>query len=140
MIFIRYADVLLMYAESKIELNEIDQSVYDAINEVRERPSVEMPPITTGKTQAELRAIVRNERTIEFAFEGQRIHDVNRWKIGSDKAGIIEGMDYKDAVTGEWKVLDRGYVRSFRADRDYLWPIPQAEIEINENISQNPNY
>jgi len=31
-------------------------------------------------------------------------------------------------------------VRSFRADRDYLWPIPQAEIEINENISQNPNY
>ena len=140
MILIRYADVLLMYAESKIELNEIDQSVYDAINEVRQRPSVQMPPISSGKTQSELRSILRNERTIEFAFEGQRIHDVNRWKIGSDKAGVVEGMDYKDAVTDEWKVLDRGYLRAFRPDRDYLWPIPQAEIEINENISQNPNY
>ncbi len=140
MILIRYADVLLMYAEAKIELNEIDPSVYDAINAVRGRPSVEMPPITTGKSQAELREIVRNERAVELAFEGLRLFDMNRWKIGEQKAGLVEGTYYKDQDTGEWKIWDSGFVRRFNPDRDYLWPIPQAEIEINDEITQNPNY
>lgn len=140
MILIRYADVLLMYAEAKIELNEIDQSVYDAINEVRQRPSVGMPAITTGKTQAELRELVRNERAVELAFEGLRLFDMNRWQIGEEKAGEVEGMYYLDQATNEWKVWSQGFQRRFRADRDYVWPIPQAEMEINDKISQNPNY
>jgi hypothetical protein len=140
MILIRYADVLLMYAEAKIELNQIDQSVYDAINQVRQRPSVEMPPVTTGKTQDELRALVRNERAVELAFEGLRLFDLNRWKIGEVKAGIVEGMYYQEEGSNEWKVWTQGFERRFRADRDYLWPIPQAEIEINDKITQNPNY
>jgi hypothetical protein len=129
-----------MYAEAKIELNEIDQSVYDAINEVRQRPSVGMPAITTGKTQAELRDLVRNERAVELAFEGLRLFDMNRWQIGEDKAGIVEGMYYIDPATNEWKVWTQGFQRRFRADRDYVWPIPQAEMEINDEITQNPNY
>lgn len=141
MILMRYADVLLMYAEAKIELNDIDQSVYDAINEVRERPSVEMPPITTGKTQAELREIVRNERAVELAFEGLRLFDMNRWKTGEEKTGLVRGMYYKDEATGEWKIWQQGFERRFRADRDYLWPIPQAEMVINDQITQNnPSY
>ena len=140
LILIRYADVLLMYAEAKIELNEIDQSVYDAINAVRQRPSVEMPPITTGKSQTELRALVRNERAVELAFEGLRLFDMNRWQIGEEKAGIVEGMYYKDAATNEWKVWTQGFQRMFRPDRDYVWPIPQAEVEINDKITQNDNY
>lgn len=139
-ILMRYADVLLMYAESKIELNEIDQSVYDAINEVRGRPSVEMPPITAGKSQAELREIVRDERAVELAFEGLRLYDMNRWKIGEEKAGLVEGMFYKPEDGGEWKIWNSGFERRFRPERDYLWPIPQAEIEINDKITQNPNY
>jgi len=140
LILIRYADVLLMYAEAKIELNEIDQSVYDAINAVRQRPTVEMPPITTGKTQAELRELVRNERAVELAFEGLRLFDMNRWQIGEEKAGIVEGMYYRDASTNQWKVWTQGFQRNFRPDRDYVWPIPQAEIEINDEITQNANY
>lgn len=140
MILIRYADVLLMYAEAKIELNELDQSVYDAINEVRGRPSVEMPAITSGKTQAELREIVRNERAVELAFEGLRLFDMNRWEIGEEKVGLVEGMHYQAEGSGEWRIWNSGFNRRFRADRDYLWPIPQAEIEINDEISQNPNY
>ena len=138
MILIRYADVLLMYAEAKIELNELDPSVYDALNQVRQRPSVEMPPITAGKTQAELRDIVRNERAVELAFEGLRLYDMNRWHIGEEKAGLIEGMWYID--NGQWKLWNNGFERRFRADRDYLWPTPQAEIEINDKMTQNPNY
>src|SRR5690606_41313838 len=51
----RYAEVLLNYAEAKVELNQIDQTVYDAINAVRQRPSVEMPPISGGMSQQDLR-------------------------------------------------------------------------------------
>ncbi|MEX2592869.1 MAG: RagB/SusD family nutrient uptake outer membrane protein [Anditalea sp.] len=140
MILMRYADVLLMYAEAKIELGEIDQSVYDAINEVRERPSVEMPPITIGKTQSELREIIRDERAVELAFEGLRIFDINRWEIGEEKAGLIQGMYYISEDTGEWEIYDQGSVANFRPDRDYLWPIPQSEIDINDVLDQNPNY
>ncbi len=140
MILMRYADVLLMYAEAKIELNDIDQSVYDAINDIRQRPTVNMPVITAGKTQDELRDIVRDERVKELAFEGLRIYDINRWKIGEVKAGLLQGMHYKDATTGEWKILDYGSVASFNEARDYCWPVPQAEMDINDVITQNPGY
>lgn len=140
MILIRYADVLLMYAEAKIELGETDASVYDAINAVRGRPSVGMPPISPGKSQAELREIVRNERVVELAFEGLRLYDMNRWQIGAEKEGLVEGTYYKPQGSNEWKVYNNGFNRKFRADRDYLWPIPQTEMEINSEITQNPNY
>lgn len=139
MILMRYADVLLMYAEAKIELGEIDESVYNAINQIRQRPSVEMPPITQGKTQAELREIVRDERAVELAFEGLRIFDINRWRIGEEKAGLLQGMLYIDQDTGEWEILDYGTVANFN-ERDYLWPIPQYEMDINDVLTQNPGY
>ena len=138
-ILIRYADVLLMYAEAKIELNELDASVYEAINKVRTRPSVEMPAITSGKSQAELRDILRKERTVELAFEGLYLHDMNRWQMGASKAGPVLGVRYKNG-SGEWEIYNRNLIRTFRADRDYLWPIPQEEVEVNPNIGQNPNY
>ena len=85
-LIMRYADVLLMYAEAKIELNEIDQSVLDAINQVRARAykvdyhSSGYPAIITT-SQSELRRILRIERRMEFAFEGLRFDDIIRWKI-----------------------------------------------------------
>lgn len=138
-ILIRYADVLLMYAEAKMELNELDNSVYDAINQIRTRPTVEMPPITTGKSQAELREIVRRERTVELAFEGLHMFDMNRWKTGEAKTQPALGIRYKNQA-GEWVIVNRNLTRNFRADRDYVWPIPQEEVEVNPNIGQNPNY
>lgn len=88
-IIIRYADVLLMYAESKIELNEIDQSVLDAINSVRARAygvdkseTAKYPAVTTTD-QTELRKIVRIERRMEFANEGLRYMDLVRWKLAT---------------------------------------------------------
>jgi hypothetical protein len=128
-----------MYAEAKIELNELDNSVYDAINQVRTRASVEMPAITTGKSQAELREIVRRERTVELAFEGLHMFDMNRWQMGEAKTQPALGIRYKNE-SGEWVIVNRNLSRSFRADRDYLWPIPQEEVEVNSNIGQNPNY
>ena len=85
----RYADVLLMYAEAKIELNEIDQSVLDAMNQVRARAygvpasAVSDYPAVTETNQKKLRRIVRRERRVEFAFDGSRSEDLIRWKLAS---------------------------------------------------------
>jgi hypothetical protein len=84
-IVIRYADVLLIYAEAKIELGDIDQSVLDAINSVRERAykQSEMPyPEVTTLSQDELRKQLRFERRMEFGFEGvRRYNDLIRWRL-----------------------------------------------------------
>jgi hypothetical protein len=86
-VVIRYADVMLIWAEAKIELNEIDQSVLDAMNKVRARAygvdytnTSAYPEITT-MDQNELRKTLRIERRMEFAFEGTRHSDIIRWKL-----------------------------------------------------------
>jgi len=83
----RYADVLLMYAEAKIELNEIDASVLDAMNQVRARaykvnPSSTSayPAIATTNRDA-LRTALRFERRMEFAWENRRWFDLIRWRL-----------------------------------------------------------
>jgi len=139
-ILIRYAEVLLTYAESMIEQNKIDQSVYDAINLVRQRSDVNMPPITTGQTQDELRAIVRNERTVELAFESLRYFDIRRWKIaGAVMPGNVYGLNYKDTDGSLQTVVVPGWTQSWD-DRNYLWPIPQKEIDLNKNLTQNTGW
>lgn len=86
-VVIRYADVLLMYAEAKIELGEIDQSVLDAINEVRARAygvdksNISAYPVVTATSQSGLRKTLRIERRMEFAGEGLRYNDLIRWKL-----------------------------------------------------------
>lgn len=81
---LRFADVLLTYAEAKIELNEIDKSVLDAINKVRSRAyndSDTDAPLVTTTNQAELRTQIRFERRMEFAFENKRYIDIVRWRL-----------------------------------------------------------
>lgn len=140
-ILIRYAEVLLTYAEAKTEMNDIDQSVYEAINEVRERPDVDMPAITSPKSQEELRQIVQHERLVELAYEGQRYFDIRRWEIAPEVMnGQILGMRYVDE-NGDLKTfVMTDYPRGFEAPKHYVWPIPQKERELNSNLEQNPGY
>ena len=139
-ILIRYAEVLLTYAEAKIELNQIDASVYDAINKVRQRADVNMPAITPGKSQEELRDIVRNERTVEFAFESHRFFDIRRWKIADDvMPGKVYGITYTD-TNGQLQTVEVPGWTQIWDDKNYLWPIPQKEIELNSNLTQNPGW
>ena len=139
LIFIRYAEILLTYAEAKVELNQLDESVYLAINKVRTRSDVNMPPIPAGKTQAELRVAVRHERTVELAFEGLHLFDIRRWKTAElVMPGPIKGITYvKDGklIT----VTNNSAVRTF-AQKDYLWPIPRQEVIINPKLTQNPGW
>ena len=108
-IVIRYADVLLMYAEAKIELNEIDQSALDAINTVRARAygaevnEISLYPEVTTISQSELRRIVRTERRMEFAMEGRRLPDILRWRIAEKvlnkkNYGMLDPVDLREKV------------------------------------------
>lgn len=141
LILLRYPEVLLTYAEAKIELNQIDQTVLDAINIIRQRPDVNMPLLTNLGSQEEMRAVVRHERLIELAFEGLRYFDIRRWKIAENVIpGKIYGMTYKDN-DGTLKTVDiQSFDKTFVTNRDYLWPIPQKERELNPNLTKNPNW
>jgi hypothetical protein len=138
-ILIRYAEILLTYAEAKIELDQIDASVYDAINQVRQRPDVNMPPVSQPQTQAELRETLRHERMVELAFEGQRFFDIRRWGIAEEVFNVpIKGLTYVN--NGQLTTVDQpGVVRNFQ-QRDYLWPIPQKEMDLNKNLQQNTGW
>lgn len=88
-----------------------------------------------------MREIIRNERGVEFAFEGLRLFDMNRWGIGERKEGLAQGSYFYDEEADEWNLYDRGFNRSFDPDRDTLWPIPQSEINSNDEINDNnPGY
>ncbi|MEO3405660.1 RagB/SusD family nutrient uptake outer membrane protein [Mucilaginibacter sp. CAU 1740] len=141
-ILLRYAEVLLTLAEAKIELNQIDQSVYDAINTVRNgRSDVKLPNIATGLTQEQLRQIVRHERTVELAFEGLHLFDIRRWKTAETvMTGPVYGITYSDATNKLVTVQVVSFNRVFDKSRHYLWPIPQKETNLNPNLKQNPNW
>ncbi|MEJ1238048.1 RagB/SusD family nutrient uptake outer membrane protein [Chryseolinea sp. T2] len=139
-ILLRYAEVKLIYAEAKIAQNQIDQSVYDAINSVRQRTDVNMPAIASGKSQEEMTAIVRHERMVELAFEGQRFFDIRRWEIAGDvMPGKVYGMTYKNAQGNLQTVEVPAWTNTWN-DRNYLWPVPQQERDLNDQLGQNPNW
>lgn len=144
---IRYAEVLLSYLEAKLEAGDaIDQGLLDqTINQIRQRPSVDMPPITETDPEL-LRPILRNERRVELALEGLRYWDILRWRVGGEElVGDFYGHPYPDAEA-EIRKKDPGapedpysrwYVttKNFREPMDYYWPIPQSEVNINPNLA-----
>lgn len=140
-ILLRYAEVLLTYAEAKIEMNDIDDSVLDAINQLRRRSDVNMPSVEAGLNQRQMRDLVRNERMVELAFEGHRLFDCRRWKIAEDVfPGKVSGLVYQDEQ-GKWNTVSiEGFLKVFKPEKHYLWPIPQKEIDLNPNFEQNPNW
>jgi hypothetical protein len=146
-ILIRYAEVLLSYAEAKIESNQIDASVYSAINKVRERAGMPDVDQSVYNDQASLRTLIRRERRIEFAMEGLRWYDIQRWKIGPQvmigpvwgaNIGTVDPGTGKYTITGDH--LPTVETRQFVDPKNYLWPVPQAEININSKLIQNPGY
>jgi len=138
---LRYADVLLMYAEALNELSAdgsvVDDKAYKAVNDVRGRESVNMPPLPEGLTKEEMRAAIRLERRIEMAGEGDYFYAIRRWRTIETEmnADVYAGVFPPTAVNGQ--VLES---RKFNKDRDYFWPIPYTQIDLNPNLVQNPNY
>ncbi|WP_454879806.1 RagB/SusD family nutrient uptake outer membrane protein [Sphingobacterium detergens] len=134
-IAIRYADILLIYAEALNELSGPKAEVYNAINQVRERPSVNMPTLPAGLNKEQMRERIRHERRVEFAAEGLYYSDVRRWKIAEEvlnRSIVLNGEQTKGAIEK----------RIFRKEKDYLMPFPQKDIDNATNMrdQQNPGY
>lgn len=128
LIILRYADVLLMYAEAQNEATGSVESVYDALNEIRER--ADMPDIPEGLSKDEMREVIRHERRIELAGEGLYYNDIRRWRT----AEIVMNAN---VLNSKGEVIQ---VRTFNKDRDYLWPIHEITKQDNPALEQNPNY
>lgn len=135
---IRYADVLLMYAEACCESGDLP-SAKSALKEVRDRAGLSQFPYTAviqGKTvtfndnQDDLRKAIRHERRVELAMEGHRWFDITRWGIAK------ETMD--TYMAGETKEAKELY-GTFQKGKHELFPIPSKEIDLS-GIEQNPNW
>ena len=115
---IRYADVLLMYAEAANELNKLTEA-RAAVNQVRARPSVNMPALTAANTgsKADMFNAINKERQVELMFEFIRFNDLRRWGLALQELGPI-GYQAKHA----------------------LFPIPQLELDINPKLTQNQGW
>jgi hypothetical protein len=152
----RYADILLMYAEAKMELNEIDGTVLGALNAVRIRAG---QPAVTTTNQAALRTIIRRERAVEFAGEGLRLFDLRRWDIyGKANSFPVVGAALDPAVAPATPTFDadnvpnytssinqrirfRNQTRNNADDRFKLWPLPTFEVDVNPaGMKQNPGW
>ena len=151
-ILMRYADILLTYAEAKTELNELDATVLSAINLVRARAG---QPAAVSGSQTAMRTLIRRERAVEFAGEGLRLFDLRRWDIYEKaNSGPVVGISLDPAVPAARPSFDANNIPSYTASVNQrirfrnqtrnnnnakykLWPIPQAEIDNNSKIKQN---
>jgi len=142
---IRYADVLLMYAEALLESNGDKSMVVTYINRVRTRASnssrtdaeatsrvrtIANIPLTNVLATADLRKAIRHERRVEFAMEYQRLSDLQRWNV------YVETMNNYAA-----KPFSNSRGAAFKKGVNELFPIPQAEIDRSGgSTTQNPGY
>lgn len=142
----RLSDLYLLYSEA---LNEVkaqpDAEVYEWIDRVRSRAGLKgvleswtdfSSNPDKPKSQAGMREIIRKERLIELAFEGQRFWDVRRWKV-ADKFWSLPVTRYhlSKNVEETYKVEVYGETRQVTF-RDYLWPLRDLDIRINTNLVQ----
>lgn len=137
---IRYAEILLMYAEAKQSLNQMTVDVWNkTIKAIRERAGFTDPGALDFPGLANMTNIIRRERRTEFAMEGIRIDDIRRWKIAETVLnGWAHGAKYDNPA------IDNGYIRvqlrTFDANKHYLWPVPPSERALNNNLTQNQGY
>ena len=160
-ILMRYAEILLTYAEASIESNTIDAQTIQAMNLVRAR--AKQPAVETAiqSNQNELRKLIRRERTVELAVEGFRWFDVRRWGIaelimpgkvvGISKSGTAlppvpnfktTAVHDLNSIPNYTNQIDQRFTRETRFwfPRLNLLPVPQAERDINNNLTQNEGW
>jgi hypothetical protein len=129
----RYAEILLIAAEALAETSGVTTEAIDYVNQVRTRarnwpgnPTGFPQNVTPGITKAEFIDLILEERRIELCFEGKRWYDIKRRRLGDI---VFKGPNSLEPRT------------NFNADRDYLFPLPQVDINVNPNLlPNNPGY
>ncbi len=145
-ILFRYGEILLNYAEAMV--NAFDSPTYsdaefpvsalEAVNMLRNRPGVGMPPYPSDISKEDFIERLKNERRVELAFEGHRFWDVRRWKELDETARIYRVNVTK--VSNTFIYEKSLYETRTLSDRMYFYPIPNTEMYKNGNLIQNPNW
>lgn len=144
-ILYRLAEAYLSYAEALNEANGPSDDVYKYVNLVRERAGI--PNLQAGLNKEQMRQAIQHERRIEFNCEGIRIGDVRRWKLGEKFLNTeLYGMNFvgtkkSDDPSDPLAFYKRTFYKNrYFTKRMYIWPIPQAQMDINPNLRQAPGY
>lgn len=136
---IRLAEMYLTFAEAAVETGQNLEQGLDYINRLRARAG--HVPATTLT-----RELVRRERRVELAFEGLRLFDVARWDLGpqvmdgplyGSRLGSVNSQTGEVSWETEYVLIEN---RNFYPERNYLFPIPQNEMDTNPEMTQNPGY
>lgn len=155
---IRYAEVLLIYAEAKYELNNAitDADLDLTINTIRTRAglTVRLTNAFASTNNLSMREEIRRERTVELSLEGFRYGDLVRWKTA--ETVLPQALLGAKFNATEWVgtnastlllnadgvlVVEEASKRTFNITRDYLYPVPLQEISLSGgNIKQNPGW
>ena len=134
--FYRYAEVLLMYAEVLNELGNTSAAV-PYINQVRARPSVAMPALSTSLTKDQVFEAIRHERRVEFSFEGKISFDLRRWGIAGTFLRSPQRWQNNISINPQYG----GSFFKFVDGKNEVFPIPQSEIDkSNQTLNQNPGW
>lgn len=153
---IRYAEVLLNFAEAVYELQgRISDSDLDkSVNLVRQRSNPKMVKLSNALVDnngLSMREEIRRERTVEFVFEGFRIDDLKRWATAPvEMPQTLLGVKWKGT---QFESLWANQSRQVNADgciilydnrqwndKLYLYPLPSDQLQLNPNLSQNPGW
>ena len=153
---IRYAEVLLNYAEAVYERDDAisDDDLNISLNLVRNRINKSMPKLSNNLVTANglnMREEIRRERTVELFNEGFRIDDLKRWKTaetempkdflgikwtGTEYATKWPNVSYAKNSDG-YIILETG--RKWES-KHYLYPLPTDQLQLNPNLKQNPGW
>lgn len=142
---LRYAEVLLNYAEAKNEaLSSPDVSVYTALNTLRKRAGISSELVMGSLNKTQMRELIRNERYVEFCFEKKRYWDLRRWKMAEN---MLNGKKYHGALITKQSNGSFSYAYPevdptpiIFENKMYFMPIPQGEIDKNPNLEQNEGW
>lgn len=154
---IRYAEVLLNYAEAVFERDDkiSDEDLAISLNLTRKRVNPNMPDLTNAFVSAnnlEMRTEIRRERTVEFYDENFRIDDLKRWKTAEEEMPMnLTGVKWRGTeYETKWSdassktmdaegciIYEQGRVWE---EKHYLYPLPIDQLKLNPNLKQNPGW
>lgn len=157
LVMLRYAEVLLNYAEAKERLGKLTQADLDkSINLLRDRVGMVHMDLDNLPAGSDIRTEIQRERRVELFFEGHRYFDIIRWKqghlLGEDLLGVnkrwldqsrlavdLAGLTWKTKNGQQYLLIEEG--RTFNAGKHYLLPIPFKQMQLNPNLApQNPGW
>ena len=156
-VILRYAEVLLNYAEAKERLGQLTQSDLDkTINLLRDRVGMVHMNLSALPAGSDIRTEIQRERRVELFFEGHRYFDIIRWRQGELLAQDLLGVNKRWLDESRlpiklsdltWQTKDgQQYLlietnRTFNPDKHYLLPIPFKQMQLNPNLApQNPGW